>query len=97
MLLLWAAGAIGSQPVVGYTLTVTPGDVAGFNVEMRIRNAPDTFRLAMMTHPEYDDRFWRYVRDVHVESGGSEVRVVREDSALWRTVISGGGGGTLSG
>jgi len=89
MLLLWAAGAIGSQPVVGYTLTVTPGDVAGFNVEMRIRNAPDTFRLAMMTHPEYDDRFWRYVENLTVTAPSGRATIVRQDSSLWRVAAKG--------
>jgi predicted metalloprotease with PDZ domain len=89
MLLLWTAGALGSQPVIGYTLRVASGDVAGFDVEMRIRNAPDTFRLAMAAHPEYDDRFWRYVERLTVTSPNGRATIVRQDSALWRVSAKG--------
>lgn len=44
-----------------------------------------TFRLALFAHPEYDDRFWRYVQNIEVENG----TVQREDSALWRIRKSG--------
>ena len=37
-----------TQPVVGYTLRVDAGDLSGFGVELRLRNVPDTFRLAMV-------------------------------------------------
>jgi hypothetical protein len=40
-----------SQPVVGYTLKVDSADLTSFEVEMRLRNVPDTFRVAMVAHP----------------------------------------------
>ena len=79
-----------SQPVVGYTLRVDAADLTAFAVEMRIRNVPDTFRLAMVAHPEYDDRYWRFVDSLHVAAPGRAASVVREDSALWRVVAPGG-------
>jgi hypothetical protein len=39
-----------SQPVVSYRLRVDAADLSGFDVEMRVRNAPDTFRVAMAAH-----------------------------------------------
>src|SRR5664279_3054652 len=85
-----------SQPVIGYTLQVDTADLSAYKVEMRIRNVPDTFRVAMMAHPEYDDRFWRYVKDLRVETKNGTARlpdgqgnVSREDSALWRVVANG--------
>jgi predicted metalloprotease with PDZ domain len=81
-----------SQPVVSYTLRVDSADLSGFDVEMRIRNARDTVRLAMVAHPEYDDRYWRFVRDLRVEGAGGAGSAAREDSALWRVVIPGGAG-----
>src|SRR5438105_3188526 len=59
-----------TQPVVSYLLSVNPEDLSGYSVELRIRNAPDTLRLAMAAHPEYDDRYWRYVDGPRVESNG---------------------------
>ena len=89
MLLLLPGGAIGAraqtaQPVIDYTLRLVPGDVSGFDVEMRIRNAPDTFSLAMAAHPEYDDRYWRFVEGLTVSSPDGRATIARRDSALWR-------------
>ena len=78
-----------SQPVIGYTLIVDSSNLSFYNVEMRIRNVRDTFRLAMVAHPEYDDRFWRYVEDLRAETKTGKGNVFREDSALWRITIPG--------
>lgn len=79
------------HPVVSYRLRVDAADLAGFAVELRIRNAPDTIRLAMAAHPEYDDRYWRYLRDVRAEgANGGALRIVREDSMVWRVHAPGG-------
>jgi len=79
-----------TQPVVGYTLRVDAGDLSGFDVELRLRNVPDTFRLALVAHPEYDDRNWRFVEALRVETLHGAATVAREDSALWRVVAPGG-------
>ncbi|HET8633264.1 MAG TPA: PDZ domain-containing protein [Gemmatimonadales bacterium] len=90
LLLLWTTAACAQQPVIEYVLHVTAGDTTGYAVEMRIRNAPDTFRLAMMRHPEYDDRYWRYVKGLTVESPGDRAAITRLDSALWQVASPGG-------
>ena len=81
-----------SQPVVSYGLRVDSADLSGFDVTIRIRNARDTFRLALAAHPEYDDRYFRYVGQVRVASpaGAGPASIAREDSALWRVVAPGG-------
>ena len=78
-----------SDPIVSYVLRVDSADLSGFDVELRLRNAGDTVRLAMAKHPEYDDRFFRYVENVRAEAprGASITRV---DSAVWRLVALGG-------
>src|SRR2546425_3076556 len=82
-------------PVMRYTLRVDSADLAGFDVELRIQSAPDTFRLAMAAHPEYDDRYWRFVEGggPRVEARSGPATIAREDSALWRGGAPGGGGG----
>jgi len=65
---------------IQYTLRVDSTDLSGWTVVMRFRTTADTFRLAMAAHPEYDDRYFRYVRDVDVDGG----TVTRVDSAVWR-------------
>jgi predicted metalloprotease with PDZ domain len=81
-----------SQPVIAYTLQVDSTDLSGFDVEMRIRHAPDTFRLAMVAHPEYDDRYWRFVVNLRVDGMTAGATVTRTDSAVWRVVAPGGEG-----
>ncbi len=75
------------QPVINYILKVDSGDLASFSVEMQLRNIPDTFHIAMVAHPEYDDRYWRFVEDMHVETKNGNGSIVREDSALWRISV----------
>ena len=79
-----------TQPVIRYVLRVDPADYSSFRVEMRIQNIPDTFRVAMVTHPEYDDKFWRHVNDVEVSIANGEGKVVRLDSNLWKVFAPGG-------
>ena len=55
---------------IHYRLSVHPGDTTGYDVEMRLQHVPHRFKLAMATHHEYDDKFYRFVRDFRVEAGG---------------------------
>jgi len=77
------------QPVVDYLLTVDSTDFSSFTVEMKIRNVADTFHVAMVAHPEYDDRYWRYVEDFFVDAKNGKGKVVREDSSLWKITTNG--------
>src|SRR5687767_13006385 len=79
-----------TDPVIHYVLRVDSADLTGFDVEMRIRHAPDTFRVAMAAHPEYDDRFWRFIEGLRVETPRGEGQIARLDSALWRVRAPGG-------
>jgi predicted metalloprotease with PDZ domain len=90
--------ALGSQssllsqdrhPSISYKIRVDANDLSGFNVEMQIRGAGESVRIAMASHPEYDDRYWRYVENLTAESHGAPVQVTNEESALWRVVASG--------
>ena len=79
-----------SQPVIAYILHVDSADLSGFNVSMTVRGKRDTTLLAMVAHPEYDDKYWRFVRNVRVEDTKGGASVTRLDSALWRVVAPGG-------
>src|ERR1700743_2050656 len=56
---------------------------------MRLRHVPHQFRLAMATHHEYDDRFYRFVRGFRVVAVGGQARFVRVDSAVYALTVSG--------
>ncbi|HXI20721.1 MAG TPA: hypothetical protein VNH46_06530, partial [Gemmatimonadales bacterium] len=81
--------APAEAPVLGYTLRVDPADLSALTVELRIRHAPDTLRLGMVAHPEYDNHPWRLVDRIDV-TGPRGASVAREDSALWRVIALGG-------
>jgi predicted metalloprotease with PDZ domain len=70
----------GAPPFVHYRLTVNAADTTTYAVEMRIRNAPDTFTVAMAAHPEYDDRFWRFVDGMSVSTPST---IALMDSSRW--------------
>jgi predicted metalloprotease with PDZ domain len=76
-----------NTPLISYTLAVREDALSFIDVEMRLRNVPDTFRVAMVKHPEYDDQYWRYVEGLTLIGTGS---IVRLDSALWRVATRGG-------
>src|SRR5437763_17187457 len=78
-----------SDPIVSYVLRVDSADLTGFDVELRLRSAGDTIRLAMAKHPEYADRFFRYVEDLRVE-GPRGANITRVDSAVSRMVAPAG-------
>ena len=73
-----------SRPLISYTIRVDPADLSGFAVEMRVRGAGNIVRIAMASHPEYDDRYWRYVENLSAESRDTAPKVTREEDALWR-------------
>jgi predicted metalloprotease with PDZ domain len=74
---------------ISYRIRVDATDLSGFTVEMRIRGGSDTVRIAMASHPEYDDRYWRYVENLSAESRGVQLKVTREENALWRVDSAG--------
>jgi predicted metalloprotease with PDZ domain len=78
------------HPRISYKIRVNASDLSGFDVEMRVHDAGATVRIAMASHPEYDDRYWRYVENLTAESYGARLQVISEESALWRVVAPGG-------
>jgi len=74
------------KPSIQYTLRVDSTDLSGWSVEIRLRTTSDTIRLAMAAHPEYDDRYWRYVTGFRVESSAGEATFAKVDSAVWQVV-----------
>jgi predicted metalloprotease with PDZ domain len=74
------------QPVITYRLSISAMDTSSYQVEMHIENIVDTFQVAMMAHPEYDDRYWRYVEDISVLTKKGSGQVFRVDSSIWRII-----------
>lgn len=86
-----ASGAHAQSPsAVDYRLRVDSAGATGVTVAMRIQGAPASFELAMSTHPEYDDQYWRYLSGLRGESSRGKVTIVRTDSTVWRVTAPAG-------
>ncbi|MFN2636788.1 MAG: hypothetical protein ABR585_07175 [Gemmatimonadaceae bacterium] len=75
--------ASAAGPQISYRLDVNSGPPASITVSMYIDGAPSSVRLAMAVHPEYNDRFWRYVRDFRASSGGVALNVKHDSENSW--------------
>ena len=80
---------LAPKPPLSYHVTIAAGDWASVRVVLVTPPIAGPLRLAMARHPEYDDRFWRQLRDLTVEVDGHPVPLEREDSALWRAATGG--------
>jgi predicted metalloprotease with PDZ domain len=80
------------SPSISYTVTIDTADLSGFDVTMTIEGAPRSIRLAMAVHPEYNDRFWRYVRNLRAESVGKPTHLAFaiEAENAWRVYTRNG-------
>jgi predicted metalloprotease with PDZ domain len=90
LLLIAALPALAVQPAISYSLELDAADLSVLNVTMHVRNAPETFHVAMARHPEYDDRFWRYVEGLQVDAAAGPASVTTLDQNLWQVSAPGG-------
>ena len=67
-----------------YKIIVDQKDLSRIAVEIRIHTEKSTVRLAMAAHPEYDDRYFRFIEDFSAESGGRKLTVSRPEEAMWQ-------------
>src|SRR6266404_2594253 len=79
------SGVFCGGPPIYYKIHVDPADLSGYDIEMRIQGDGGTIRVAMAAHPEYDDRYWRYVGQVSAtDTAGRNLQPVREEDPVWR-------------
>src|SRR5437660_7428451 len=56
---------------IEYSLRIDPSHLDAVDVAIHIDGAPDTLRLAMKVHPEYDAKYWRYLDSIRVDGAAS--------------------------
>src|SRR5438045_6919386 len=72
-------------PVVSYTVRLDPAVTTSIRVAMVIQAATTAeTRIAMAVHPEYNDRFWRFVRDLRADVDGKPVTIAADGDHSWR-------------
>jgi predicted metalloprotease with PDZ domain len=77
-------------PTTHYDVGPSPQDSSIF-VWMQFGRAPRSVRLAMAVHPEYDDRFWRYITDWHVDGADRRALLTKDRDNIWRVISHAGG------
>jgi predicted metalloprotease with PDZ domain len=88
------AAPAGAQTRVAYTVRIDTAHTDRIAVELQLSGAPETVRLALKVHPEYDARFWRYLEGMQVTGTADDTAAGAErlDSTLWRIRLPGGRG-----
>jgi predicted metalloprotease with PDZ domain len=76
--------ALCGGSAINYKITINPADLSGYDLEIRVPDAKGTFRLAMAAHPEYDDRYFRYVENFSAGSGGRKLTFTKPEEAVWQ-------------
>lgn len=84
VLLLATSTFADAASLVQYKIHIDSQDLSGFAVEMRFTSSAPTVRIAMAAHPEYDDRYWRYIEAVTAESNGRTITVKKVEDAVWQ-------------
>ena len=80
-----AANVFKPEPRISFVVTINPADSTSISADMVIQNAPSPVtRVAMAVHPEYNDRFWRYLRDLRAEVSGKPVQITAVNDHSWR-------------
>src|ERR671913_154554 len=84
-LLFFAITVPAAAPPIEYKIHINPADISGLNVEMRVPAAGANARIAMAVHPEYDDRYWRYIEGFSaIEPSGRTLQFAKEEDTVWR-------------
>lgn len=91
MLNIWflLAAVLGNSglkgPRLDYSLRFDPADTSAISVRLIVRNAPASIQIAAHAHPEYDDKYWRYIVDLSATgASGENLTLSRLDSVRWQ-------------
>ncbi|HEY3113846.1 MAG TPA: hypothetical protein VGJ62_09190 [Gemmatimonadaceae bacterium] len=81
-----------APPRIYYNLSINPADPSGIYVHMQIEGGPRSVRIAMAVHPEYNDRFWRYIRDLRANGFDKRAVLAIDRENVWRVITHAGYG-----
>ena len=88
---LCITGSYKKKAQVYYSLSVNPGDVSTLRVSVSMQGGTSrSVRLGMAKHPEYDDRFWRYLTDWHVDGFDKRALLTIDRENVWRVISHAG-------
>jgi predicted metalloprotease with PDZ domain len=83
--LLLTIAVSAATPSIEYKIQIKETDLSGFDVEMLVPRVRGTLRIAMAAHPEYDDRYWRYIENFSAtDRRGRALPFTKEEDTVWR-------------
>ena len=77
-------------PEAHYSLEVDTSDFSAWKVELQLLNVPDSFDLGLYVHPEYDDRYYRYIEGLQVQNAKNDAKITRRENTRWQVTTHGG-------
>ncbi len=75
---------------VYYGLGIDPDNPSSISVSMQIEAGPRSARVAMAVHPEYNDRFWRYLTNWRVSGFDKKALLQLDRDNVWRVISHAG-------
>ncbi len=82
VLLLFVSN-VSCGPIL-YRIKVDLSDLSGVDVEIVAHTEEPTVRVAMAAHPEYHDRYFRYIENFSAESNGRRLTFTKPEEAVWQ-------------
>jgi predicted metalloprotease with PDZ domain len=86
IVVLLAIGACTRAPALFYDVGIDPRTSSNIQVNMQILHGPASARVAMAIHPEYNDRYWRYIHDLKANGVDKRAILAIDKENIWRVI-----------
>ncbi|MGH7605477.1 MAG: hypothetical protein ACRENK_15970 [Gemmatimonadaceae bacterium] len=83
---LISLAACRTTPELIYDVGINPRDPSSIQIDMQMEHAPRSVRIAMAVHPEYNDRYWRFIHDLRANGAGKCAALATDRENVWRLV-----------
>ena len=90
ILVLLAVVACTPAPTLFYDVGIDPRTSSNIQVNMQIDHGPSSARVAMAIHPEYNDRYWRYIHDLKANGFDKRAILAIDKENIWRVISHAG-------
>ena len=90
ILVLLAIDACTPAPSLFYDVGIDPRTSSDIQVNMQIEHGPASARVAMAIHPEYNDRYWRYIHDLKANGFDKRAILAIDKENIWRVISHAG-------
>ena len=82
--------ACRTSPELFYDVGIDPRNPSSIRINMQILHGPRSVRVAMAVHPEYNDRYWRYIHDLQANGFDKRAILAMDRENVWRVISHAG-------